>query len=138
MDQFPSAAHLASWAGLCPGNNESAGKRKSGKTRKGSDILKTTLTECAKVAGHLKNTYFSAQYSRIAARRGKNRATVAVAHTILTIVYHMLKTNAPYQELGPDFFEQRRKAEIVKKSVKRLEAFGYTVTIDQLIMTSTA
>lgn len=138
MDQFPSAAHLASWAGLCPGNNESAGKRKSGKTRKGSDILKATLIECAKVAGHLKNTYFSAQYSRIAARRGKNRATVAVAHTILTIIYHMLKANAPYQELGPDFFEQRRKTEIVKKSVKRLEAFGYTVTIDQQIMTNTA
>lgn len=138
MDQFPSAAHLASWAGLCPGNNESAGKRKSGRTRKGSDILKTTLTECAKVAGHLKNTYFSAQYSRIAARRGKNRATVAVAHIILTIVYYMLKANAPYHELGPDFFEQRRKNEIIKKSVKRLEAFGYTVTIDQPIMTSTA
>ncbi len=71
MNQFPSAAHLASWAGICPGNNESAGKRKSGKTRKGSDILRATLIECAKVAGHLKNTYFSSQYSRIAARRGK-------------------------------------------------------------------
>lgn len=138
MNQFPSAAHLASWAGLCPGNNESAGKRKSGKTRKGSDILKATLIECAKVSAHLKKTYFSAQYSRIAARRGKNRATVAVAHTILTIVYHMLKTNAPYQELGPDFFEQRRKNEIVKKSVKRLESLGYTVTIDQQIEASTA
>lgn len=138
MNQFPSAAHLASWAGLCPGNNESAGKRKSGKTRKGSDILKSTLIECAKVAGHLKDTYFSAQYSRIAARRGKNRATVAVAHTILTIVYHMLKTNVPYQELGPDFFDQRQKNEIVKKSVQRLEALGYTVNIEQQISANTA
>ena len=133
MNQFPSAAHLASWAGLCPGNNESAGKRKSGKTRKGSDILKATLIECAKSAGHLKDTYFSAQYSRIAARRGKNRATVAVAHSILTIVYHMMKANVPYQELGPDFFERRRKTEIVKKSIHRLESFGYTVNIEQNI-----
>ncbi|AFM40480.1 transposase [Desulfosporosinus acidiphilus SJ4] len=133
MNQFPSASHLASWAGLCPGNNESAGKRKSGKTRKGSDILKATLIECAKVAGHLKNTYFSAQYKRIAARRGTNRATVAVAHTILKIAYLMLKNNASYKELGPDFFELRRKSEIVMKSVKRLETLGYTVTIEQAL-----
>lgn len=138
MNQFPSAAHLASWAGLCPGNNESAGKRKSGKTRKGSDILRATLIECAKVAGHLKNTYFSSQYTRIAARRGKNRATVAVAHTILKAVYYMLKSNSPYKELGPDFFELRRKTEIIKKSVKRLEALGFNVTIEQGIGTSTA
>jgi hypothetical protein len=138
MNQFPSAAHLASWAGLCPGNNESAGKRKSGKTRKGSDILRATLIECAKSASHLKNTYFSSQYSRIAARRGKNRATVAVAHSILTIVYNLLKANTPYQELGPDFFEKRRKTEIVKKSVKRLEALGYSVNIEQPIRESTA
>lgn len=137
MNQFPSAAHLASWAGICPGNNESAGKRKSGKTRKGSDMLKATLIECAKVAGHLKTTYFSAQYSRIAARRGKNRATVAVAHSILTIVYNLLKANVPYQELGPDFFEKRRKTEIVKKSVKRLESLGYTVNIEQQVSTGT-
>ncbi len=138
MNQFPSAAHLASWAGLCPGNNESAGKRKNGKTRKGSDILRATLIECAKVAGHLKNTYFSSQYNRIAARRGKNRATVAVAHTILKAVYYMLKGNSPYKELGPDFFELRRKTEIVKKSVKRLEALGFNVTIEQGIDASTA
>lgn len=138
MDQFPTAAHLASWAGLCPGNNESAGKRKSGKTRKGSDILKATLIECAKVASHMDYTYFNAQYSRIAARRGKNRATVAVAHSILTIVYHMLKANVPYRELGPDFFDQRRKNEIVKKSVHRLEALGYTVNIEQQTKVNTA
>lgn len=138
MKQFPSASHLASWAGLCPGNNESAGKRKNGKTRKGSDILRTTLMECAKVAGHLKNTYFSAQYKRIAARRGHNRATVAVAHAILKVAYFILKTNTPYKELGPDFFEQRRKTEIVKKSVKRLETLGFTVTIEQSVNASTA
>ena len=138
MDQFPSAAHLASWAGLCPGNYESAGKRKSGRTRKGSDILRSTLAECAKAAGHLNNSYFSSQYSRIAARRGKNRATLAVAHSILTIVYYMLKRNAPYQELGPDFFEQRRKNEILKKSVNRLEALGYTVTVELNTETSIA
>lgn len=137
MNQFPSAAHLASWAGLCPGNNESAGKRKSGKTR-GSDILKTTLIECAKVAGHLKNTYFSSQYTRIAARRGKNRATVAVAHTILKTAYYMLKNNASYKEIGPDFFELRQKNQIVNRSVKRLESLGFSVTIEQSIQTSTA
>ena len=138
MNQFPSPAHLASWAGLCPGNNESAGKRKSARTRKGSDILRSTLIECAKVAGHLKNTYLSAQYSRIAARRGKNRATVAVAHTILKTVYYMLKNNSPYKELGADFFELRQKNEIVRKSVKRLEALGFNVTIEQSIDANTA
>ena len=138
MNQFPSAAHLASWAGLCPGNNESAGKRKSGKTRKGSDILKATLIECAKVAGHLKNTYFSSQYTRIAARRGKNRATVAVAHTILKTAYYMLKNNTSYKEIGPDFFELRQKNQIVNRSVKRLESLGFSVTIEQSIQTSTA
>ena len=135
MNQFPSAAHLASWAGLCPGNHESAGKRKSGKTRKGSDILRATLIECAKVAGHLKNTYFSTQYT---ARRGKNRATVAVAHAILKVAYHMLRSNSPYKELGPDFFELRRKTEIVKKSVKRLESLGFNVTIEQNLDARTA
>jgi hypothetical protein len=127
-----------SWAGLCPGNNESAGKRKSGKTRKGSDILRATLIECAKVAGHLKNTYFSSQYVRIATRRGKNRATVAVAHTILKAVYYMLKNNSPYKELGSDFFELRRKMDIIKRSVKRIEALGFNVTIEQSIDASTA
>ena len=138
MNQFPSASHLASWAGLCPGNNESAGKRRSGKTRKGSDILRATLIECAKVASHLKNTYFSTQFTRIAARRGNNRATVAIAHAILKAAYYMLRSNTPYKELGPDFFELRRKAEIVKKSVKKLETLGFTVTIEQSVSSSTA
>jgi transposase len=130
MSQFPTAAHLASWAGLCPGNNESAGKRKSGRTRKGNDMLKTTLIECSKSASHQKNTYFYAQYHRIASKRGKNRATIAVAHTMLTIIYQILKNNVPYYELGADFFEQQRKKEIVQKSVKRLESLGYSVTVE--------
>ena len=130
MNQFPTAAHLASWAGLCPGNNESAGKRKSGRTRKGNDMLKTTLIECSKSASHQKSTYFYALYHRIASRRGKNRATIAVAHTMLTIIYQILKNNVPYYELGADFFEQQRKKEIVQKSVKRLENLGYSVTVE--------
>lgn len=130
MSVFPSDAHLASWAGMCPGNHESAGKRKSGKTRKGNNTLRSTLTECAKAAGHTKNSYLSSQYHRIAARRGKNRATVAVGHTILTIVYHILRNNVPYKELGSDFFEQRRKNDIIRKSVKRLESLGMKVSVE--------
>lgn len=133
MNQFPTAAHLASWAGLCPGNNESAGKRKSGRTRKGNDMLKTTLIECNKSASHQKNTNFYAQYHRISSRRGKNRATIAVAHTMLTIIYHILKDNLPYYELGSDFFEQQRKNQIVQRSVKRLESMGYSVTVEEIL-----
>ena len=96
-------------------------------------MLRTTLIECAKSAGHLKNTYFSSQYARIAARRGKNRATIAVAHAILKAVYYILKNNTPYKELGPDFFELRRKNEIVRKSVKRLESLGFNVTIEHSV-----
>lgn len=131
MSVFPSAAHLASWAGMCPGNHESAGKRKSGKTRKGSNILRSTLTECAKAVGHTKDTYLSSQYHRIAARRGKNRATIAVGHTILTIAYHILHNKVPYKDLGADFFEQRRKNDIVRKSVKRLESLGLKVSVEE-------
>jgi transposase len=132
MNQFPTAAHLASWAGLCPGNNESAGKRKSGKTRKGNDMLKTTLIECSKSAAHQKNTYFYAQYNRISSRRGKNRAAIAVAHAMLIIIYNILKNNLPYYELGSDFFEQQRKNQIVQKSIKRLKDLGYSVTVEEI------
>jgi transposase len=93
MNQFPSAAHLCSWAGLAPGNNESTGKRKSSRTRKGNEKLKSVLIEAARAASRTKNTYFKSQYHRIAARRGANRAAVAVAHSILTVIYHMLKKN---------------------------------------------
>jgi len=127
MSVFPTANHLASWAWMCSGNNESAGKKKSGKTKS----LRSTLVECAKAAGRSKNSYLSAQYKRIAARRGRNRATVAVGHSILVIAYHLIKNNVDYQELGADYFEQRRKQDIVKRSIKRLEALGFKVTIEE-------
>lgn len=100
MDRFPSAAHLCSWAGVSPGNHQSAGKRKHGRTNKGNKTLKSMLAQCAKAAAKVKNSYFHAQYQRISARRGKNRATIAVAHSILTVIWHMLKHNVPYRDLG--------------------------------------
>ncbi|EJY56432.1 competence protein ComEA helix-hairpin-helix repeat-containing protein [Alicyclobacillus hesperidum URH17-3-68] len=128
MDQFPSAAHLCSWAGLAPGNNESAGKRKSGKTRKGNQKLRATLVEAARAAARTKNTYLSAQYHRIA-RKGKNRAAVAVAHSILTIVYHMLRRRQPYIELGATYYETRKKDAYVKQTVRKLQSLGFEVVV---------
>jgi len=130
MDQFPSAAHLCSWAGLPPGNNESAGKRKSGRTRKGNQKLRSALVEAARAAARTKNTYLSSQYHRLAARRGANRAAVAVAHSILTIVYHMLKRKQPYIELGPNYYEERKHETVIKQSIKKLESLGYKVTVE--------
>lgn len=130
MSRFPSSAHLASWAGMAPGNNQSAGKRKSGRTRKGNKSLKTTLTEAARAAAHTKDTYLSAQYQRIASRRGANRAAVAVGHSILVRAYHILKTGKPYQELGANYFDQRRKNAIVNNMIKRLNSLGFKVTIE--------
>ena len=130
MGQFPSHAHLASWAGMSPGNNESAGKRKSGRTTKGNKSLRATLVLAARSAARTKNTYLSSQYHRIAARRGGNRATIAVGHTILVIAYHMLKKRQPYFELGADYFDQRKKNIVVKNAVKRLESLGLKVTVE--------
>lgn len=130
MNQFPSAAHLCSWAGVSPGNNESAGKRKSGRTRKGNQKLRSALVEAARAAARTKNTYLSSQYHRIAARRGANRAAVAVAHSILTIVYHILQRKQPYIELGPTYYEERRRQSVVKQSIKKLESLGYKVIIE--------
>lgn len=132
MERFPTHAHLASWAGMAPGNNESAGKRKSGRTRKGNKSLRSTLTEAARAAAHTKDTYLSAQYGRIAAHRGKKRATVAVGHSILIIAYHILKTGKPYTELGSDYFDQRRKNAIVNSAIKRLASLGLKVTIEEV------
>jgi len=129
MSRFPSHRHLASWAGLCPGNNESAGKRKSGRTRKGSPWLRSALVEAAWAASHSKRTYLSAQYHRLAARRGGKRAVVAVAHTLLVIVYHLLKGGETYSELGGNYFDERDRWQVERRLVRRLEGLGYTVSL---------
>lgn len=128
MDQYPSAAHLCSWAGLCPGQNESAGKRISGKTRKGNKKLRSTLVEAAKAAARTKETYLSSQYHRIAARRGANRATVAVAHSILSMAYYILKRRQPYIELGLTYYEERKRDVIIElhKETRVIGCFNYS------------
>ncbi|WP_018133504.1 IS110 family RNA-guided transposase [Effusibacillus pohliae] len=133
MNRFPSAAHLCSWAGLAPGNHESAGKRKSGRTTKGNQKLRSALVEAAQAAARTKNTYLSSQYRRIAARRGANRAAVAVAHSILTIVYHLLKRKQTYVELGANYYEERQRDRVVKQAVRKLEALGLKVTVEEAI-----
>jgi len=130
MSRFPSAKHLASWAGVCPGNRESGGKRKSGKTRKGSRWLREALVEAARAAARTRNTYLAAQYHRIAARRGGNRAAMAVAHTILVIAYHLLQDQTTYEELGATYFDTLNQEQVQRRLVKRLAAMGYQVTIE--------
>lgn len=132
MSRFPSAGHLASWAGMCPGNNESAGKRKSGKTRKGSKWLRVALTEAAYAAGRGKGTYLSSQYHRLAARRGRKKAAIAVGHTILVIAYHILKNHTTYQDLGPDYFDHRQSTRLRTRLVTRLKGLGYDVSLTPL------
>jgi transposase len=129
MTRFPSAKHLASWAGMCPGNYESGGKRLNGKTRKGSRWLRQVLVEAAHVAAKTKGTYLAAHYRRIAARRGKKRALMALGHTILTIVYHLLTRKQPYQDLGAAYFETRDQRRIEHRLVRRLEGLGYRVSL---------
>jgi transposase len=130
MEQFPSADHLASWAGMCPGNNESAGKRRSGRVTKGNRWLKRILVQAAWAASHTKGTYLAAQYRRLAKRRGCKRALVAVGHTLLVIMYHVLKRGTTYAELGPDFLKRLEPARLTRQLVKRLEALGHKVTLE--------
>jgi transposase len=136
MSRFPSAKHLASWAGMCPGNHESGGKRLSGKTRKGNRWLRQVLVEIAHVASKTKNTYLAAQYKRIAARRGKKRALMAVGHTILTIVYMMLTRRQPYQDLGAAYFDQREQHRVERRLVQRLERLGYKASLQPKALAS--
>jgi transposase len=130
MSRFPSAGHLSSWAGVAPGNNESAGKRRSGKTPPGNRFLRKGLVQAAQGAKRRKNTYLAAQYHRIAARRGKKRASVAVAHSILVIAYHILSRQEPYRELGGNYFDERKRDSVANRLVRRLEKLGYEITLD--------
>jgi transposase len=129
MARFPSAKHLASWAGICPGHDESGGQRLSGKTRKGRRWLRQVLVEAAHVAAKTKQTYLAAQYRRIAARRGKKRALIALGHTLLIIVYHLLTRKQPYQDLGAAYFDTRDQRRIEHRLVRRLERLGYRVSL---------
>lgn len=129
MSRFPSAAHLASWVGLCPGNHQSAGKQLRGTTRHGDRWLRQALIEAAQGAMRTKDSYLRAQGNRLARRRGKKRAAVAIAHTIVTIAYHILSRRQPYQDLGSNYFDERERAAIAQRSVRRLEHLGFHVTL---------
>jgi transposase len=131
MSRFPTAGHLASWAGMCPGNNESAGKHGSGRTRHGSKWLGIALVEAAQAAGRTKNTYLAAQYARIRTRRGPRRAAVAVGHSILVICWHLLSTGETYTDLGADYFDRRAHSQSrQRRLVAQLEAMGHKVTLE--------
>ena len=130
MSVFPSAKHLASWAGQCPGNHQSAGKRRSGKTRNGSKWLDWALEESALAAVRSKDVYLAAQYQRLRARRGHKKALGAVKHSILVACWHMLSTGELYRELGGDFFRKRDPERVTKRLVAQLEALGHSVTLE--------
>jgi transposase len=130
VSRFPTHRHLSSWTGMCPGNDESAGKRHSGKTRKGNRWLRAALVGAAKAAGRKRQSYLSAQYHRLTTRRGKNKAAVAVGHSILVIAYHLLKhPDQSYQDLGPLYFDQRDRLALERRLVRRLETLGYKVSL---------
>jgi transposase len=131
MTAFPTAAHLASWAGVCPGNNESAGKRRSGRSRQGSKWLRGTLIEAARAAARTRDTYLNAQYRRVRARRGANRASLAVAHSLLVAVWHMLQTGETYHDPGGDYYTRRDPARTTRRLVAQLERLGHTVTLQE-------
>lgn len=131
MTRFPSAAHLASWARLCPGNHESAGKRQPVSTGKGAMWLRATLQEVAWSAVRTKRSYYRALYHRLQARHGAKKAIVAVQHSLLVAIWHMLHKQSTHQDLGADYFERRDKARICRHHVRRLQQLGYTVNIEQ-------
>lgn len=129
MDRFATPGHLASWTGICPGNDISAGKRRSGRITKGNVWLKRVLVQAAWAASHTKTTYLGTYYRRMAARRGSKRALVALAHTMLTIIYHLLKKRQCYQELGADYFDRRDSDRLTRRLVQRLEKLGHEVKL---------
>jgi len=129
MSRFPTAEHLIAWAGLCPGQNESAGKRRNGRLRKGAPWLKTMLVQCAWAAKRSKNSYYKAQYYRLKARRGSQKAICAVAASILTAIYHILKDGVPHEDLGVDYFDKRKPEAKVKRLVGQIAKLGFEVTL---------
>lgn len=129
MSRFPPSRHLASWSGMCPGNHESAGKRLSGKTRKGNAWLRALLVEAASAASHTKNTYLSAFYHRIKGRQGAKQAAIALGHTLLVICYHVLDRQASYAELGGNYLDEHDRQATEKRLVQRLEKLGYRVEL---------
>jgi transposase len=129
MTRFPSAKHLASWAGVCPGNRQSGGKRLSGKATNGNGWLRAVLAEVAWTQARSKTTYLGAQYRRLARRRGPQKALLAVAHSVLVIIYHILRDHRPYADLGPDYFDTLDAARAERHHIRRLEQLGYTVTL---------
>jgi transposase len=130
LSRFPSAEHLASWAGMCPGNAESGGRRLSGRTRHGNAWLRRTLAEVANVVSRMKGTYLAAQYRRIAARRGTGRALVAVGHSVLVAIYHMLTRHEPSHELGAQYFDEHAREHVQRRLVHRLERLGFAVSLE--------
>lgn len=131
MGRFPTAAHLCNWAGICPGNNESAGKRKSGRTNHANKVLKTTLIQCATTAKRIKTSFFNAQYQRLVVRRGKNRATVAIAHSMLIAIYHVLQ-GAAFHDLGSDYYTRFNREKKINSHVKQLAKLGLDIP-DELL-----
>jgi transposase len=129
MSVFPDEHHLSSWAGICPGNKESAGKRLRSRTTRKNRWLRRALAEAAWAAGRAKQSYLGAQYRRLAARRGKKRALLAVAHRLLVIFYHMLRSDVAYQDLGAEYFDRLEPERLRRYLVKRLEGLGYQVTL---------
>jgi transposase len=134
MSRFATAKNLASWAGMCPGNNESAGKRRNGKTRKGSRWLRHALIEAAHGAARTKNKYLKSQYHRVAAHRGKKKALVAVGHSILIVSYHLLTRGQEYSDLGANYFDERDRSAVQRRCVKRLEKLGYSVQLQPIAL----
>lgn len=131
MSRFPTAGHLASWTGFCPGNNESAGKRRSGRTTRGSVWLRDVITQAAWAAARTKDSYLYAQFWRLAGRIGQRKAAVAVAHSIIVAIWHMLSDDTDYQDLGPDYFTRRMDPERAQRRlVRQLEALGLAVTVE--------
>ena len=136
MAQFPTAGHLASWAGICPGNHESAGKRLRGTTRPGNRWLKTLLVECGWGAGRRRESYLGAQYARLSRRRGRKKAAMAVGHSILVAAYHILRDGGTFRDLGADHFDRLAKERLTRHYIHRLEQLGHRVTVDAAAIAS--